>query len=51
MIKREQMLECMEQMEQGMCASSCFRDIWQNELIYWLCKSVYLLLERAVKNG
>ena len=51
MTKREQMLECMEQMEQGMYASSRFRDIWQNELIYWLCKSVYLLLERAVKNG
>lgn len=26
------------------------RDIWQNELIWWICKSLYLLLEREVKK-
>lgn len=51
MTKREQMLECMAAMEDGMCRSAQYSDIWQNRLIYALCKAVYLLLERAVKGG
>ena len=45
MTKREQMIECMEAMEQGMIRTGSTREIWQNDLIYWLCKSVKLLLE------
>jgi len=26
------------------------REIWQNDLIWWLCKAVYLLLENRVKG-
>lgn len=51
MTKREQMIECMEAMEGGMCQTAQNSDIWQNRLIYWLCKAVYLLLERVVRNG
>lgn len=51
MTKREQMIECMEAMESGMCRTAQDSDIWQNKLIYWLCKAVYLLLEKAVKEG
>ena len=48
MTKRDQMIECMSAMEDGMKQTAESRDIWQNELIYWICKAVYLLLERAV---
>lgn len=48
--KREQMLECMNKMEDGMIVVGRTRDIWQNNLIWWLCKAVYLLLERSVKE-
>jgi hypothetical protein len=50
MTKREQMIECMKAMEDGMCQTAQNSDIWQNRLIYWLCKAVYLLLEQAVKG-
>ena len=50
MTKRDQMMECMSVMEDGMSRTAQHRDIWQNELIYWLCKAVYLLLDRAVKD-
>ena len=48
--KRDQMMECMSVIEDGMSRTAQHRDIWQNELIYWLCKAVYLLLEQAVKD-
>lgn len=51
MTKREQMIECMSAMEDGMKRTAESRDIWQNELIWWICKSLYLLLEREVKKG
>ena len=47
MTKREQMIECAEAMEQGMMHT---RDMWQNNLIWWICKAVKLLLEREVKR-
>ena len=50
MTKRDQMMECMSVIEDGMSRTAQHRDIWQNELIYWLCKAVYLLLDRAVKD-
>lgn len=50
MTKRDQMIECMAAMEEGMIQISRSRDIWQNQLIYWICKAVYLLLERAIKE-
>lgn len=51
MTKRDQLIECMEAMEDGMIQLSRSRDIWQNQLIWWICKSLYLLLEREVKKG
>ena len=26
------------------------RDIWQNELVWWLCKAVLLLIEKELTN-
>lgn len=48
--KRDQMIECMDNIENGMMKLSYNHDIWQNNLIFWLCKAVLLLLEKAVKG-
>lgn len=50
MTRREQMIECAGQMEQGMIRTQTMRDIWQNDLIWWLCKSVKLLLEERIRE-
>ena len=51
MTKRQQMIECMHAMEEGMERTGPTReDIWQNGLIWWLCKSVFLILEWIVKK-
>ena len=50
MTKRDQMIECMNAVEDGMTYIAMSQDIWQNRLIYALCKAVYLLLEQAVKG-
>lgn len=50
MTKRDQLIECMSAMEDGMIQLSRSRDIWQNELIWWICKAVGLLLEKEVKR-
>ena len=50
MTKRDKMIECMAAVEDGMCQTAQHSDIWQNRLIYWLCKAVYLLLQEAVKK-
>ena len=34
MTKRDQMMECMSAIEDGMSRTAQHRDIWQNELIY-----------------
>jgi hypothetical protein len=50
MTKREQLLEAREAISEGMERTAVHRDIWQNELIWWLCKAVLLLIEREVKK-
>ena len=48
--KREQMLEARREISRGM-ERVADRTIWQNELIWWLCKAVLLLLDKEIKNG
>lgn len=50
MTKREQLIECAEAMENGMIKMQNSRDIWQNELIYWICKAIKLIIEVQLKN-
>ena len=50
MTKREQLIECAEAMENGMLNIQYKRDIWQNELIYWICKAIKLIIEVQLKN-
>lgn len=50
MTSREQMVECAEAMEQGMIQTQTYRDIWQNDLIWWMCKAIKLLLEESIRE-
>ncbi len=51
MTRREQMMECAEAMEQGMLHTQITRDMWQNDLIWWICKAVKLLLEERIRDN
>jgi len=50
MTRREQMIECAEQMEHCMIHTQTARDIWQNNLIWWVCKAIKLLLEERINE-
>ena len=50
MTRAEQMTECAEAMEQGMLQTQTHRDMWQNNLIWWICKSVKLLSEERIRE-
>lgn len=51
MTKREQAIEVMNKTEEGMAQLHTQRDCWQNDLVWWLCKGVYLLLWWKVRGG
>ena len=51
MTKRDQLLEAREAISDGMERTAVQRDIWQNELVWWMCKAVLLLMEKEIKNG
>lgn len=44
--KREQMLECIEEIETRQAALEG-HDIWQDELVWWMAKAICLLLRKA----
>lgn len=48
MTRREMLLEAREAISEGMERTAMHRDIWQNELIWWLCKAVLLLIKKEV---
>ena len=49
--KRQQIFECMDYMVFGMVETEMTKDsIWQNKLIWWICKAVYLLLEDRLRK-
>ena len=50
MTKREQMLECIEEIETRQARLEG-HDIWQDELVWWLCKGMCLLLREAARKG
>lgn len=50
MTRREQLIECAEAMERGMIHIQNTRDIWQNDLIWWVCKATKLLLEKRINE-
>ena len=48
--KRDQLVEAMEAIENSMGDLSVCRDMWENNLIFWLCKGVLLLMEKEIKK-
>lgn len=50
MDKRDQLLEARREISRGM-ERVADRTIWQNDLIWWLCKVVLLLIEKEVKRA
>ncbi len=51
MTRKDKLLEARAAISEGMERTAVQRDIWQNELIWWLCKAVLLLIEKELKNG
>lgn len=51
MTRKDKLLEARAVISEGMERTAVQRDIWQNELIWWLCKVVLLLLDKEIKNG
>lgn len=51
MARREDLMEALDSIEDGMCRIKDSRDIWQNELVYALCQGVRLLLMEELKHG
>lgn len=47
---REELIRDMAAMEQGMERTAQRCDIWQDRLIYAICKAVYHLLVRELKR-
>ena len=47
---RDELIRDMETMEQGMIRTADRCDIWQDRLIYAMCKAVYDLLKWAVRK-
>ena len=50
MTRREKLNEARNAISEGMERTAAQRDIWQNELIWWLCKAVLLLIEKELKK-
>lgn len=50
MTRKDKLLEARAAISEGMERTAVKRDIWQNELIWWLCKAVLLLLDREIKK-
>lgn len=48
---RDSLIECMDAVENAMLRLQDSRDIWQNDIIYWLCRSVWLLLRSRIKEA
>jgi len=47
---RDELIRDMEAMEQGMERTADRCDIWQDRLIYAICKAVYDLLKWAIRR-
>lgn len=50
MTRKNKLLEARAAISEGMERTAAQRDIWQNELVWWLCKAVLLLIEKEIKK-
>ena len=51
MNRKDKLLEARVAISEGMERTAVQRDIWQNGLVWWLCKSVLMMMEKEIKNG
>lgn len=42
--KREQIIECINYLEEGQMKMEQQGDIWQNKLVWWICKALCMIL-------
>ena len=49
MTTREQMLECIAEIEKRQARLES-HDIWQDRLVWWICKGLCLLLSEEAKR-
>jgi hypothetical protein len=49
-MRREEVIEVIDELENGMVCIGENNDIWQNRLIYALCQGVRLLLLDKIKR-
>ncbi len=47
---REALIEDMQNMEDGMIRTAGRADIWQDRLVYALCKAVYHIIEYIMRK-
>jgi hypothetical protein len=53
MTRREQIIECMRAMDEGMLITATADHVSQIDLprlLWWMCKSLYLLLRKEIKQ-
>lgn len=50
MSEREEIIEVLDAIEDGMCKVAETHDIWQNKLVYALCQGMRILLTRRLKD-
>lgn len=50
MVNKDNLIEDREMMFDGMIRMGEDSDIWQNKLIYWICKSNYDILEYMLRK-
>lgn len=51
MTRQEKLKECRAALVEGKERVGYSRDIWQNDLIWWMCKAILLLLNKEIKDG
>lgn len=50
MTRQEQLKECRAALVEGKERVGYSRDIWQNELIWWMCRAILFLLNKEIKE-
>ena len=50
MARRDDLVEALDAIENGMCRIKESRGIWQNDLVYALCQGVRLLLMEEIRK-
>lgn len=50
MTKHDQAIELLEELEKGQFRMETTQDIWQNKLLFWICKALHFLLSEWLRN-